>query len=440
MSPPLVASQALAARDAAGPPAAARARPWVPEVPPEPSAASSESPVSTPPAPQETGPAAVPPPDRLPPGGLRRQVIDYLADHQGQGWTPTEIGSALGGRSSGAILNTCEHLVALGHATQTCAKPKTFQATRTIRMALAMLATPSPSVRPPRPPRPASPKAPVPAPPRVPPSRPDGGVVRPSGQVYRPRTLAGLPDVEILRTLRGANVPVLLYGPPGTGKTSLVEAAHGDLITVAGDGDTTVGDLIGEYTQTPGGRYEFVYGPLVEAMRQGRALFIDDATLISPAVLAVVYPAMDGRGEIIVKAHKGETIRAASGFYVIAGHNPGVHGAVLSEALSSRFSVQIEVSSDFKIAESLGVNPKAILVSRNLATKRSAGEIGWAPQLRELLAYQKIADAVDDDFAIANLVGVAPAEDRDVVIQVAAQVYGRGISPLTLGAQITRQP
>ncbi|SNQ50559.1 conserved hypothetical protein [Frankia canadensis] len=265
-------------------------------------------------------------------------------------------------------------------------------------------------------------------------------MVRPSGQVYRPRTLAGLPDVEILRTLRGANVPVLLYGPPGTGKTSLVEAAHGDLITVAGDGDTTVGDLIGEYTQTPGGRYEFVYGPLVEAMRQGRALFIDDATLISPAVLAVVYPAMDGRGEITVKAHKGETITAESGFYVIAGHNPGVHGAVLSEALSSRFSVQIEVSSDFKIAESLGVNPKAILVSRNLATKRAAGEIGWAPQLRELLAYQKIADAVDDDFAIANLVGVAPAEDRDVVIQVAAQVYGRGISPLTLGAQITRQP
>lgn len=42
---------------------------------------------------------------------------------------------------------------------------------------------------------------------------------------------------------------------------------------------------------------------------------------------------------------KGETITAASGFYVIAGHNPGVHGAILTEALASRFSVQIQVGS-----------------------------------------------------------------------------------------------
>ena len=78
-------------------------------------------------------------------------------------------------------------------------------------------------------------------------------------------------------------------------------------------------------------------------MREGRVLFIDDATLIGPAVLAVVYPAMDGRREIIVKAHKGETHRAAEGFYVCR-HNPGVHGAVLTEALSSRFSVQVKVA------------------------------------------------------------------------------------------------
>ncbi|TFE35576.1 AAA family ATPase [Frankia sp. B2] len=381
--------------------------------------------------------------DRLPPGALRRQVTQYLADHPYRAWTPTEIGIALSGRSSGAVLNACEYLLALGHAQLVNAKPKTFRATATTREAIATMAVATPAPRAPRPARPAAPKpaapAAPPAPPKIPPTRPDGGVVRPSGQVYRPRTLAGLPDVEILRRLREANVPVLLYGPPGTGKTSLVEAAHGDLITIAGDGDTTVGDLVGEYTQSPGGGYTFVYGPLVEAMLQGRCLFIDDATLISPAVLAVVYPAMDGRGEIIVKAHKGETIKAAPGFYVIAGHNPGVHGAILTEALSSRFSVQIEVSSDYKIAESLGVSPKAIQVSRNLATKRAAGEIGWAPQLRELLAYQKIAGAVDDAFAIANLVGAAPSEDRDVVAAVAAQVYGQTISPLSLGAQIIRR-
>ncbi|HET9895027.1 MAG TPA: AAA family ATPase [Streptosporangiaceae bacterium] len=67
-----------------------------------------------------------------------------------------------------------------------------------------------------------------------------------------------------------------------------------------------------------------MYGPLITAMTEGKVVFIDDCTLISPAVLAVTYPAMDGRGEIRVKAQKGETITVAPGFYVIGWHNPSV--------------------------------------------------------------------------------------------------------------------
>ncbi|MFD0855100.1 AAA family ATPase, partial [Actinomadura adrarensis] len=224
--------------------------------------------------------------------------------------------------------------------------------------------------------------------------------------------------------------------PPGTGKTSLIEAAFPDLITVAGDGDTAVADFIGEYTQAPGGGYEFVYGPLVTAMTEGRALLIDDATLISPKVLAVVYPAMDGRRQITVKAHKGETITAAPGFYVVAGHNPGVHGAVLTEALASRFAAQIHVSTDYDLARTLKIDPKAVRVARNLSKRQESGEIGWAPQLRELIAFQKISDVLGADAAVSNLVGIAPEEDRPVIADVVASVYGRPIPPLSLGRQI----
>ncbi|MFD0328284.1 AAA family ATPase [Streptacidiphilus monticola] len=233
-------------------------------------------------------------------------------------------------------------------------------------------------------------------------------MLRPNGQRYHPRTLAGLPDVEVLRTLRAGGVPVLLYGPPGTGKTSLIEAAFDDLITLAGDGDTTVADLIGEYTQDPAGGYRFQYGPLVTAMTEGRALLIDDATLISPKVLAALYPAMDGRRQIQVKAHTGETITAKDGFYVIAGHNPGVHGAILTEALASRFSVQIQVGSDYDLAAALKIDPRAVRIARHLAARHLTGDLGWAPQLRELIAFQKVADLLGPDTAFANLVGIAP--------------------------------
>jgi MoxR-like ATPase len=247
-----------------------------------------------------------------------------------------------------------------------------------------------------------------------------------------------MPDVEALQRLRAAGVPALLYGPPGTGKTSLIEAAFPDLITVAGDGDTQVSDLIGEYTQNPDGTFTFIYGPLIRAMQEGRVLFIDDATLISPAVLAVAYPAMDGRREITVKAHKGEVIKAEAGFYVVAGHNPGVHGAILTEALSSRFSVQVEVTTDYDLARHLGIDPRAIRAARDLADRKAKGEIGWAPQLRELLAYARVAGILGENAALANLAGIGPEEDRDVVAAALSKAFNRprGVTPLALGRQL----
>lgn len=44
-------------------------------------------------------------------------------------------------------------------------------------------------------------------------------------------------------------------------QTSVIEPAFHDLVTVQGDGDTTVADLVGEYTQTGDGRYVLIHGP-----------------------------------------------------------------------------------------------------------------------------------------------------------------------------------
>ena len=389
-----------------------------------------------------TTPAPAPPattPGRLGNGQLRRQVAEYLADHPGPCKTG-EIAKALA-RSAGAVGNALTTLADRGEADLVPGKPIRYQANAATAAAAAAITPKAPAPPKPAPaPTPApAPAAPAPSPalkPAAPPAT-AGPVTRPNGQVYQPRALADMPDVEALRRLRAAGVPALLYGPPGTGKTSLIEAAFPDLITVAGDGDTTAADLVGEYTQNPDGTFTFVYGPLIRAMQEGRVLFIDDATLISPAVLAVAYPAMDGRREITVKAHKGEVITAADGFYVVAGHNPGVHGAILTEALSSRFSVQVRVTTDFDLAHALKIDPRAIKAAKDLAARQASGEIGWAPQLRELLAYAKVAGILGEDAAIANLAGIAPEEDRDLVADAVAKAFTRKtVAPLALGRQI----
>ncbi|WP_428836336.1 AAA family ATPase [Streptomyces carpaticus] len=374
------------------------------------------------------------------PGELRAKVAALLAADSSAEHTVTELARRLG-HSGGAVGQACETLVDRGEAERTGSSPRVYRAT--LATAAAAQRGPKRSPAPPSAVTSAAPStragtAPCPTP-SAGPTTPGGGrgpVLRSGGQRYHPRSLADLPDVEVLRRLREAEVPVLLYGPPGTGKTSLIEAAFPDLITVAGDGDTTVGDLLGEYTQRDGGGYEFVYGPVVTAMREGRALLLDDATLISPKVLAAMYPAMDGRRQIQVKAHKGETITAQRGFYVVAGHNPGVHGAVLTEALASRFAMQIRVTSDYDLATALNINGTAVRVARNLAKLREADEIGWAPQLRELIAFQKIADVLSPEVAFANLIGIAPPEDQDTVAAVVSKATGSKTTALALGKQL----
>jgi hypothetical protein len=393
---------------------------------------------------------------RLRNGELRAMVARVLADATGTDLTPRAIAHTLN-RSSGAVGNALKVLTDRGEAEVTATTPLTYRATATTPLTYRATATTASAAAPTAPPAPSGaprtrrpktttttpaatpdPSAAAPAPSGASGSAAPvtGPVMRPNGMAYHPRQLSGMADVTALRKLREAGVAALMYGPPGTGKTSVIEAAFPDLVTVQGDGDTTVADLVGEYTQTGDGRYVFVHGPLVRAMREGRTLFIDDATLIPPTVLAVVYPAMDGRRQIIVKANGGETVDAAPGFYTVAGHNPGVHGAILTDALSSRFSAQVHVSTDYDLAAQLNVDRRAVKVARNLSTRQANGEVGWAPQLRELLAFQKIADVLGATSAAGNLVGTAPEDDRATVAAVVRDVFGGTVAPLALGPRI----
>ena len=254
---------------------------------------------------------------------------------------------------------------------------------------------------------------------------------RPNGDLYYGRKWGENTDVEVLRKAREVGQYVMLYGVPGTGKTAMVEAAFPDeLYTILGSGDTEVSDLVGGYVQTPSGGFEWVDGVLTKSAIEGKVLLIDEIGLIDPKVLSVVYGLMDGRRELTISANPERgTIKAQEGFYVVSATNPNVAGVRLSEALLSRFTIQVEMTTDWSLAKKLGVPQHAVVSAQNLAKKMENGETSWSPQMRELLAFRDLAKLFGTKWAVQNLLAGAPEIDRPVASDVFTRVFGEAILP-----------
>lgn len=260
--------------------------------------------------------------------------------------------------------------------------------------------------------------------------------VRPNGLTYLPRHLMvgenKMQDVTFIRSCIASKLPVLLYGPPGTGKTALVEAAFGDCYTVQGTIETEVADFVGSWIQQPDGTYQWVDGPLPRSMEQGKKLLIDEIALIDPRVMAVVYGVMDGRDELVVTQNPARgAVHVKPGFAVLGACNPDVPGAIMSDALLSRFIIHAEMKTDWGIASKLGVTPKIIQVTRNLNEKQRNGEVTAAPQMRELIAYRDVAAQFGEELALSNYVSQVRPENREVVAAAVEAVFGQRPKVLT---------
>lgn len=138
---------------------------------------------------------------------------------------------------------------------------------------------------------------------------------------------------------------VLLEGPVGVGKTTVALAVCRHLgrrtFRVDGDERYTENKLAGWFDppvvlRSGYGADTFTPGPLVEAMRGGAVLFINELNRMPESVQNVLLPALDERRLIV--PHVGE-VAAADGFQVVATQNPVEYIATghLSEALRDRF-------------------------------------------------------------------------------------------------------
>lgn len=163
---------------------------------------------------------------------------------------------------------------------------------------------------------------------------------------YTPSDINIIRDAIIALSI-GKNV--LLKGPTGSGKTKLAETIsqlfQQPMYSINCSVDLDAEALLGYKTiQEHDGKMkiEFVSGPVINAMKKGYLLYIDEINMAKPETLPILNGVLDYR-KMITNPFTAEVVRAENGFGVIAAINEGYVGTVpLNEALKNRFVV-IEV-------------------------------------------------------------------------------------------------
>ncbi|MDF1706413.1 MAG: MoxR family ATPase [Aeromicrobium sp.] len=151
-------------------------------------------------------------------------------------------------------------------------------------------------------------------------------------------------ETELLEAALRSGAHVLLEGPPGTGKSTLLKrvASRRDVpfVLVEGNAELTPARLIGHFDPslvlTRGYSLEiFDDGPLLEAMRSGALLYLEELNRVPEETLNVLLAAMSEREIAVPRLGR---VRAGDGFGVVAAMNPfdAVGTARVSGALYDR--------------------------------------------------------------------------------------------------------
>ncbi|XP_065113160.1 midasin [Paramisgurnus dabryanus] len=148
---------------------------------------------------------------------------------------------------------------------------------------------------------------------------------------------------DLARVVSAGIHPVLIQGETSVGKTSLIKwlaAATGNqCVRINNHEHTDIQEYIGCYSSDEHGKLVFKEGVLIDAMRKGYWIILDELNLAPTDVLEALNRLLDDNRELFI-AETQEVVKAHPRFMLFATQNPpGLYGGrkVLSRAFRNRF-------------------------------------------------------------------------------------------------------
>ncbi|XP_055890090.1 midasin-like isoform X2 [Biomphalaria glabrata] len=148
---------------------------------------------------------------------------------------------------------------------------------------------------------------------------------------------------DLARVVSAGKHPVLLQGETSVGKTSLIhylaQLTGNVCLRVNNHEHTDIQEYIGSYVADELGKLVFKDGVLVEAMRKGYWIILDELNLAPTDVLEALNRLLDDNQELFIPETQ-EMVQAHPKFILFATQNPpGLYGGrkILSRAFRNRF-------------------------------------------------------------------------------------------------------